>query len=297
MKKHVCFTGVGTAVVTPFIDGRIDYTSLSRIIEHQIASGTDALIIGGTTGEAATLSDKEREELYTFASEKICGRVKVILGTGSLDTKKAVYYTRLAKRLSADGALSVTPYYNKGTTEGVYKHFLAVLESCELPTIIYNVPTRTAVTLPIDTLLKLSEHENTAGLKESSDSLSRLSELSELSDVLPLYSGNDYANYLFYSVGGVGAISVVANLYPSECKQVFELFRRGEKEKALMLQSGMGELVRALFAETNPSAVKFALERFGLCSSEVRLPMTPPSSATRERLVKAIEGYESTLRK
>ena len=296
MKKRTCFTGVGTAIVTPFSDGEIDYVSLARLIDLQIASGIDALIVGGTTGEAATLSDGERERLYAFSAEKIGGRVKLILGTGSLDTQKATHYTKLAKRLGADGGLSVTPYYNKGTAEGLYKHFLSVAEAADLPTVIYNVPTRTSVNLSIETVARLSEHENIAGLKESSDSISRLAELSELGDALPLYSGNDYANYLFYSLGGFGAISVLSNLYPKECKRIWELYKNGEEKSALERQNDTGELVRALFAETNPSVVKFALERFGLCSSEVRLPLTPPSSASRERVVRAIENYEKALR-
>ena len=295
MKKQVCFTGVGTALVTPLLGGEIDYLSLQRLIEYQISGGVDALIVGGTTGEAATLSDAEREKLYSFCAEKIGGRVKFIVGTGSLDTKKAREYTRLAKRVGADAALAVTPYYNKGTEQGLIYHFLAIAEETEIPTIIYNVPTRTCVNVSVSALQKLSEHENIAGLKESSDSIARLSELSELGDSLPLYSGNDYANLLFYSVGALGAISVVSNLYPVECKRVFSLYKSGKRAEALKKQNDMGSLVRALFKQTNPSVVKFALSRFGLCSSELRLPLTEPCSAVREELVCAIEMYEKTL--
>ncbi len=295
MKKNVCFEGVGTAIVTPFSDGEIDYVALSKIIDMQISSGIDAIIVGGTTGEAATLSDSERESLYSFSAEKIGGRVKFILGTGSCDTSRAVFYTKLAKRLGADGALSVTPYYNKGTEEGIVKHFLTVAEAAEIPTVIYNVPTRTCVNIGISSLLKLSKHENIAGLKESSDSLKRLSDLCALSEELPLYSGNDYANYHFYSSGGVGAISVLSNLYPRECKEVFELSRSGNDGAALKKQCDMNPLIAALFEETNPSVVKFAMQRHGLCKEELRLPLTPPSSSTREKLVRALEDYEKTL--
>lgn len=295
MKKSICFTGVGTALVTPFRDGEIDFPCLLRLIEEQISGGIDALIVGGTTAEVATLSDGERERLYAFCAEKVGGRVKFILGTGSLDTKKAIYYTKLAASLKADGALSVTPYYNKGTVEGIYRHFLSVAEACEMPTIIYNVPTRTAVNIGIETLARLAEHENIAGLKESNDSLSRLSELAVLAEELPLYSGNDYANLAFYAHGARGAVSVVSNLYPKQTKRIWELYKDGNIETARTRQNDMTELVHALFLETNPSVVKFALERFGICTEEVRLPLTPPTSATRERLVKAINGYEKTL--
>lgn len=296
MKKlQNCFTGIGTALVTPMLDGEIDYLSLQRLIEYQISGGADALIIGGTTGEAATLSDTERETLYSFCAEKIGGRVKFIVGTGSLDTKKAKEYTRLAKKVGADGALAVTPYYNKGTEQGLIYHFLAVADEVQIPTIIYNVPTRTCVNVSVSALEKLSEHENIVGLKESSDSIARLSELAELGDSLPLYSGNDYANLLFYSVGAIGAISVASNLYPGECKRVFSLYKSGKAQEALAKQNDIGVLVRALFKQTNPSVVKFALSRFGLCSSELRLPLTEPCSFVREELVSALEAYEKTL--
>ncbi len=292
MKKNICFEGVGTAIVTPFLGGEIDYSALSRIIDMQIAGGVGAIIVGGTTGEAATLSDGEREALYAFSAEKVGGRVKLILGTGSCDTARAVAYTRLAKRLGADGALSVTPYYNKGTEEGIYRHFLTLAEAADIPTIIYNVPTRTGVNITIPTLRRLAEHENIRGLKESSDSLKRLS---EISDILPLYSGNDYANYAFYSVGAAGAVSVLSNIYPKECVNVWKLYKEGRREEALRCQSDMNSLVEALFLETNPSCVKFAMQRHGICSYELRLPLTPPSSATRELLGLALENYEKTL--
>ncbi len=292
MKKNICFEGVGTAIVTPFLGGEIDYSALSRIIEMQIAGGVGAIVVGGTTGEAATLSDGEREALYAFSAEKVGGRVKLILGTGSCDTARAVAYTKLAKRLGADGALSVTPYYNKGTEEGIYRHFLALAESADIATIIYNVPTRTGVNVSISTLKRLAEHENIAGLKESSDSLKRLS---EISNILPLYSGNDYANYTFYAVGAKGAISVISNLYPKECTEIWKLFKDGKTKEAHRKQCDMNPLIEALFLETNPSCVKFAMERQGLCSKETRLPLTSPTSKTREKLGLELENYEKTL--
>ncbi len=292
MKRNIVFEGVGTAIATPFKDGQIDYPSLSRIIEMQISSGADAIIVGGTTGEAATLTDGEREALYAFSAEKAGGRVKLILGTGSCDTSRAVAYTKLAKRLGADGALAVTPYYNKGTERGICEHFLALADCADIPTIIYNVPTRTGVNISIKALLKLSEHPNIAGLKESSDSLKRLSEVSGL---LPLYSGNDYANYTFYTAGGAGAISVLSNLYPAECRRVFRLVKEGKYAEAAALQRNMNPLIEALFSETNPAPLKFAMQSQGLCSSELRLPLTEPASATRELLARAVGKYEKTL--
>jgi len=295
MKKPVCFRGVGTALVTPFSGGEIDYTSLKRLIDAQIKAGVAAIIIGGTTGEAATLSEVERERLYAFCAEKIGGRVKLLFGTGSLDTRSAMRYTRLASKLSADGALCVTPYYNKGTENGLYYHFLSVAESADIPTIIYNVPTRTSVNIGIKTLERLSTHVNIAGLKESSDSLSRLSELAALGENLPLYSGNDYANCLFYSVGAAGSISVTANLFPSECVEIHRMWQVGEHTRALTMQNKMRALNTSLFTETNPSPVKFALERLGLCKEEVRLPLTPPTSKAREIVAAALDNYQKSL--
>ena len=161
--------------------------------------------------------------------------------------------------------------------------------------IIYNVPTRTCVNISIASVKKLAEHENVCGLKESSDSLKRLSDLFSLSDVLPLYSGNDYANYSFYTSGGAGAISVLSNLYPKECKRVFQLCIESKLSEARALQRNMNPLIETLFEETNPSVVKFAMQRHGLCSEELRLPLTPPTSQTRGKLATVLENYEKTL--
>lgn len=295
MRKNICFEGVGTAIVTPQKDGEIDYAALSKIIDMQICAGINAIIVGGTTGESATLSDYEREKLYSFAAEKINKRTKLILGTGSCDTAKAVRYTKAAKQLGADGALCITPYYNKGTEGGLYQHFLAIAEADDISTVIYNVPTRTCVNLSLESLGRLCEHENIAGLKESSDSIKRISELASFGEALPLYSGNDYANFIFYSLGAKGAISVISNLYPTQTKRVYELSLCRKFSEALALQNDMNPLIDALFLETNPSVVKFAMERHGLCSSDVRLPLSAPSSKTREMLAIALEKYEKTL--
>ena len=184
--KNAIFTGVGTAIITPFKNDAIDLYSLGEIIEEQISAGVGAIVAAGTTGEAATLSDGERYELYKFTRERTRGRVPLVLGTGSPDTKRAIEYTRLAREVGADGALVVTPYYNKGTREGIYRHFRAICEATDIPIILYNVPSRTGVSLDIETLERLTELPGIAGIKEADSSAERLAALSRLAEGLPI---------------------------------------------------------------------------------------------------------------
>ena len=222
MKKAEIFRGVGTALITPFLGGEIDYKTLEELIERQIKAGINALVIGGTTAEAATLSDEERYELFRRAKEIIGGRCKLILGTGTNDTRVAVRHTEFASRLGCDGVLVVTPYYNRGTADGVIKHYEAIANASEVPILLYNVPSRTGVNLSLDTLERLAENERIVGIKEASDSLDRLVGISRIGG-LALYSGNDSQIYPVLSLGGLGVISVLSNLYPEEtidiCKQ------------------------------------------------------------------------------
>lgn len=290
MKKKLVFSGAGTALITPFSGGEIDYIALGELIEYQIAGGIDALIIGGTTAEAATLSDDERYKLYTFAKGKIAGRTKLILGTGTNDTRVAIAHTKFAERLGCDGALLVTPYYNKGTESGIEKHYLNIAESVNLPIILYNVPSRTGVNLGFNLLDRLADHPNIVGLKEASDSVDRLVTLAAFGDRLWLYSGNDSQIYPTLSLGGMGVISVMSNLLPKTtvwlCKSYFE----GRHSEALKLQLRLLPFIRSLFLETNPSPIKTAMAARGLCSPEVRLPLSEPRESTKEEILERLRS-------
>ena len=281
MKKRIIFKGVGTALVTPFRRGRIDYPALDRLIDRQIKAGINALVIGGTTGEAATLSDRERYSLYAHALERIGKRCKVIFGTGTNDTRIAVKHTREAARLGADGALVVTPYYNKGTAAGVLEHYRAIAASTDLPLILYNVPSRTGVNIGIPELTELSKIENVVGIKEASDSADRLVKLSAFGDELPLYAGNDSQTYTALSLGGYGVISVLSNLYPEKMLGIADSYFSGDLASSLCAQKELLPLIDAMFLETNPAPVKYALARLGLCREEMRLPMKEVGEGAR----------------
>lgn len=295
MKKKILFKGAASALITPFRDGEIDYDALGRIIDVQIECGIDALVVGGTTGEAATLTDSERERLYFFAMEKTNHRVPLILGTGCNDTKKALEHTRLAKRVGCDGTLAVTPYYNKGTEEGVFRHYTLLAEESDIPLMLYNVPSRTGVNLGLNLLARLSEHPNIVGLKEASDSIDRLVALSAFGEALPIYAGNDSQIYPTLSLGGLGVISVVSNLLPKAVKELCKNFIDGKQKESLAIQQKLLPLISALFTETNPSPIKYAMHHMGYCMSDVRLPLDIPRESTRtlldEKLTEALKTF------
>ena len=284
MKKKEIFHGAATALITPFLNGEIDYSALGELIEYQIAGEIDALVIGGTTAEAATLSDEERYKLYTFAKGKIAGRTKLILGTGTNDTRVAVAHTKFAERLGCDGVLLVTPYYNKGTESGIEKHYLTIAESADLPTILYNVPSRTGVNLGFNLLERLAEHPNIVALKEASDSTDRLVTLATLADKLTLYAGNDSQIYPTLTLGGQGVISVASNLMPKTIHELCKNYFDGEKDKSLEMQLRLLPFIKSLFIETNPSPIKYAMHKRGFCTPEVRLPLAEPRESTKREI-------------
>lgn len=272
MKKHI-FSGVATALVTPFSDGRIDFQALERLIEFQIRGGVDAIVIGGTTGEAATLSDEERYEIFSFAKDRVKGRCKLIFGTGTNDTKIAVKHTEKAEEIGCDGVLLVTPYYNRGTEDGIYSHYERIAAETSLPMILYNVPARTGVNISIKNLQKLAAIDNIVGIKEASDSVDRLMAISEFGDEFKLFAGNDSQFFTVLSLGGAGVISVVSNILPREMSQIWRKFISGEWREALEWQKKLLPIIRALFIETNPAPIKYALSEVGLCEEELRLPL------------------------
>ena len=285
MSKKIVFKGAATALITPFSDGQIDYEALARLIEFQISSGIDALVIGGTTAEAATLSDDERYKLYTFAKGIVAGRTKLILGTGTNDTRVALAHSKFAENLGCDGVLLVTPYYNKGTEAGIEKHYLKIAESANLPIIVYNVPSRTGVNLGINLLRRLAEHPNIVGIKEASDSVDRLVTLSSFGDELHLYSGNDSQIYPTLSLGGKGVISVMSNIIPKATVKLCGDYFAGKQSEALELQLRLLPFISSLFLETNPAPIKFAMSLKEFCSPEVRLPLSEPRESTKSELI------------
>ena len=291
MKKETIFKGAATALVTPMRDGEIDYSALGKLIDTQIAAGISALVIGGTTGEAATLSDSERYEMYTFAKAKIAGRTKLILGTGTNDTRVAKKHTRFAEALGCDGALLVTPYYNKGTEDGITRHYLEISESTSLPLILYNVPSRTGLNLDFPVLDRLAREENIVAIKEASDSLDRLVRLSCYGEDLTLYAGNDSQIYPTLSLGGLGVISVVSNILPKETSAICEKYFDGSYTESLDMQKKLFPLIRALFLETNPSPVKFALSEMGFIENELRLPLSRVKKSTESAVRLALADF------
>ncbi len=288
MSKKI-FRGAASALITPFRDGKIDYGALEGIIEKQLSGGVGTLVVGGTTGEAATLGDGERAELYRFARERTAGRASLILGCGTNDTAAVIARTREADKIGCDAALVVTPYYNKGTLPGVTEHYLKVANCSDLPIIVYNVPSRTGVNLTFSQLDEFAKCEKIIGIKEATDSVDRFVKISGYGADLPLYSGNDNSIYLTLALGGVGVISVLSNLLPAEVEGICRDFYSGEYEKSRERQAELLPLIDAMFAETNPAPVKYAMSLFGLCAPEPRLPLSIPTEPTR-RLIRELLG-------
>lgn len=291
--KNKIFDGVGTALVTPFRDGKIDLDALKRLIEMQISAEVDALIFAGTTGECATLTDTERYELFEAASSIARGRVKLIFGTGTNDTEAMIRHSKIAEKYSPDGLLVVTPYYNKGTADGIIKHYESLIKAVNLPIIIYNVPSRTGVNLSIDILKRLAMHEEIVGIKEAGDSVSRLVSLAALREDLPIYAGNDNQLLSVLALGGAGVISVVSNILPEGVVEIYRLARMGKWSEALLCQTKMLGVIDAMFCETNPAPVKWLMHRLGLIADEIRLPLTLPSEASQRVIFEKYSEYIS----
>lgn len=284
--NQAVFRGSGTALVTPFIGDQVDFEALGRLIDRQIAGGTDALIVCGTTGEPPTLTTAEKTAVLGYALERVGGRIPVIAGTGTNSTKASVGESLRAQRLGADALLIVTPYYNRATQQGLYGHFMAIADAVQLPVILYNVPSRTGVNLLPETAARLSEHENICGVKEASGDVSQMAELSRLTGGrLALYSGNDDQVLPMLSLGGQGVISVAANVIPGHMHELVNSWFEGDVSRCRALQLQILPLVKALFAEVNPIPVKAALQMMGLCSGSMRPPLTELSEEKKPRLL------------
>ncbi|MDO5602539.1 MAG: 4-hydroxy-tetrahydrodipicolinate synthase [Oscillospiraceae bacterium] len=274
MKKPI-FTGAGVAVITPMHkDGSVNYEELGKILDHQILHGTDSIVICGTTGEASAMPDEEHIEVIRYTCQKVAGRVPVIAGTGSNDTRHCVHLSMEAKNAGADALLQVTPYYNKTSQKGLIKHFLTVAEAVELPMILYNVPSRTGMNISVETYRELSKHPLIAGAKEASGNLSHVAHIAQAcGDDLPLYSGNDDQIVPVLSLGGKGVISVLSNIAPADTHNMCSLYFEGKVKESLQLQLDYLPLIDALFCDVNPVPVKAAMNLLGWDAGECRLPL------------------------
>ena len=288
------FKGSGAALATPMKDnGEINYDSLEQLIEAQIAGGTDALIVCGTSGEAPTLDDDEHLEAVRFSVEVTRGRIPVIAGTGSNNTAHAVMMSEESEKLGADGLLLVTPYYNKATQDGLYAHSRKIASSTSLPCIIYNVPSRTGTNILPETVARLAaDQPNIAAVKEASGNISQVAKLSRLAGgLVDIYSGNDDQIVPVCSLGGIGVISVLANVAPRETHDMVMHCLEGRYEEALSLQLRALPLVDQLFIEVNPIPVKAALNMQGFKAGRPRLPLTELTDAHKETLKKAMQDF------
>lgn len=280
------FTGSGVALVTPFENGQINYVSLEQLIEWHVANQTDALIICGTTGESATLSSEEKKALISFAVAKTNGRIPVIAGTGCNNTADTVEMSVYAEHAGADGLLIVTPYYNKSTQKGLIAHYTTIADAVRIPVILYNVPGRTAVNIAPETVAILSEHKNIIAIKEASGDISQVAKIARMCPkTFGIYAGNDDQIVPMLSLGGIGVISVVANIMPKETHEIVNLFLTGHSQEALALQLKLLNLINALFIEVNPIPVKTAMNLMGMHVGDLRLPLTAMEEHTKKVLV------------
>ena len=290
MKKKRIFSGSGVAIVTPFAMGKVDYESFRKILDFQLANGTKAIIVCGSTGEAPTLTDTEHKKIIDFAVEHVNGRAPVIAGTGSNYTDHAVMMSKYAAKAGADGLLLITPYYNKPTQNGIAANFFKIADSTDKPVIVYNIPSRTGVNILPETYLKLSEHENIVAVKEANGNIAAAAECRALTGgSLDIYAGNDSEIVPILSLGGAGVISVIANILPKETSDICELFFDGRIKESLNLQLSLMELCGALFCETNPIPVKYAMKKMGFCSDELRLPLAPLDEKYHGRVEEAMK--------
>ncbi|MCS6897959.1 MAG: 4-hydroxy-tetrahydrodipicolinate synthase [Nitrospira sp.] len=279
------FAGSLVAIVTPFRNGRVDERSLVELIEWQIAKGTDGIVPCGTTGESATLSHEEHNRVIQLTVEAVNRRVPVIAGTGSNSTDEAIALTKHAKRAGADGALLITPYYNKPTQEGLYRHYMAVAEAVDLPLVLYNIPGRTGVNMLPSTIARLSTIDTIVGVKEGSGSVQQASDIVQLcGDRITVLAGDDSLTLPMMAVGAKGVITVTANIVPTEMAQLVKTFAAGKVVEARQLHFTLSPLFAALFLETNPIPVKEALGMMGKIDPELRLPLCPMGQETREKL-------------
>jgi 4-hydroxy-tetrahydrodipicolinate synthase len=287
------FKGVGTALITPFKqDLSVDIDSLKKIVQYQLESNIDALIVLGTTGESPVIDYDEKRKIISAVIEETIGKVPVIVGTGSNDTKKVVANNRLAEDLKADGLLIVNPYYNKGTQESLVRHYQNIAEHTHLPIIIYNVPSRTGMNILPETIIRIHERcSNIIAVKEASGNISQIAHLISIKpDSLSVLSGNDDQTLAIMALGGNGVVSVFSNPYPAEMKQLTAALLNNEISSAQSYNNKYLGMMNSLFTETSPAPVKFVMNHLGFCENVLRLPLAEVSSQTEEALVKEIQA-------
>ena len=286
--KDMVFKGVATALITPFHkDGSVDFESLDRVIEQQIAGGINALVVCGTTGEKATLNNEEHLSVLRRAVETSNGRIPIIAGTGSNDTAHSVWMTKQACDIGCDGMLVCTPYYNKTTQKGLIEMFNVIADASTKPVILYNVPSRTGVAIEPETYIPLAEHPMICGIKEANGDISKIAKtMNYIGDKLAVYSGNDDQIVPIMSIGGQGVISVMSNILPAKTVEICDRFFKGDVAGAAKLQLQLVPLVNALFSEVNPIPVKAAMAALGYCENRVRLPLVPMEKAHEEVMLK-----------
>lgn len=285
MTANPIFKGAATALITPTNSTGVDYDKLRRLIDWQIDEGINALVICGTTGESSTLTDAEHKKVIAYSVECINGRVPCIAGTGSNETDYALELSRFACSAGADGVLVVTPYYNKATQNGLVKMYNAIADAITVPVIVYNVPSRTGVSIEPATYAKLAEHDNIRAIKEANSNISKIVEtVSLVGDKLDLYSGNDDQIVPLMSMGGLGIISVLSNIMPRQTVELCDKFFAGDVAGAAKMQADFMPIIKALFSEVNPIPVKAAMAAMGWCENFLRLPLTEMEPEHQEKL-------------
>ena len=297
MKKPV-FTGAAVAIITPMhADGSVDFEELGRIIDDQIDNGTDAIVICGTTGESPTMTDEEHTACIRYAVKKTAGRVPVIAGTGSNDTRYAIWLSRQAQADGADALLLVTPYYNKTSQAGLIAHYTAIADAVDLPCILYNVPSRTGCNLTAASLKQLAKHPNINAVKEASGNISQVAEIAAAcGEELNIYSGNDDQTVPMMALGAKGVISVLSNVAPRQVHDMCAAFKAGDVAKARQMQIDAIPLIEALFCEVNPIPVKEAMNMMGEEVGPFRKPLVDMEPANRDRLRRELVNYGISLK-
>ena len=291
MKKTI-FKGCGTAIATPFTEDGVNFDEFGKLIEDQIANEVDAIIVCGTTGESATMSEEEKKEVIKFAIDKINKRTKVVIGTGSNNTTSAIKMSKYAEEAGADALLVVTPYYNKTTQKGLVAHYKAIAESVSLPIIMYSVPSRTGVNITPETCLELSKIENIVAIKEASGNISQVAKIASLcKDNLDIYSGNDDQVIPLLSLGGKGVISVLSNVMPKYTHEMVHKYLDGDVKEACKMQLDVLDLIDALFCEVNPIPVKYALNLMGYNFGKPRMPLIELSDGNKEKLKEVMKKH------
>ena len=286
------FTGSLVAIVTPFRKGRVDEQALGDLIEFHISQGTNGIVPCGTTGESATLSQEEHEQVVAFTVEAVNHRVPVIAGTGSNSTEEAIVFTKHAKQVGSDAALLITPYYNKPTQEGLFQHYSTIAKAVDLPLILYNIPGRTCVNMMPTTVARLAKISSIIGIKEGSGSLQQVSDIiQQCGDRVTVLSGDDPLTLPMMAIGAKGVITVTANIVPADMAAMVQAALEGHMDRAKALHYKMAPLFTALFYETNPIPVKEALAMMNKIDGELRLPMSPMAPDNRERLRQVMKDY------